>query len=70
MDCLRVFVAGMTDITVVVPAPGVEDAYDILVAGGVHPDKAADLAVKSQKYGHDPVRFAHKFLRARQAVIH
>lgn len=64
------FVAGTTDITVVVPAPGVEEAYDILVAGGIYPDKAADLAVKSEKYGHDPVQFARKFLRAREAVLH
>ena len=70
IPAIRVFVAWPHEIVVVTPEPGVEEAYDILVAGGVHPDKAADLAVKSQKYGHDPVSFARKFLRAREAVIH
>jgi hypothetical protein len=68
VDDVRVFIAGVNDVTVVTPAPGVSEAYDILVAGGVHPDKAADLAVKSQKYGKDPVEFAKKFLRAREAI--
>ena len=69
MDCMRVFVAGTADITVVVPAPGVEQAYDILVAGGVAPQKAADLAVQSEKYGKDPVAFARKFLRLRASIL-
>lgn len=68
MNDFRIFVAGTQDITVLVPAPGVEEAFDILVAGGVQPEKAADLAVKSEKYGHDPVVFAEKFLRARSAI--
>lgn len=62
------FVAGTTDVTVVVPATGVEDAYDILVAGGVTAQKAADIAVGAARIGKDPVQFAHKFLRAQQAV--
>lgn len=83
MDCLRVFVAGTADITVVVPAPGVEEAYDILVAGGVVPQKAADLAVAFARHRDegkhpawraeeekDPVFQARKFLRLRQAVLH
>lgn len=69
MDCLRVFVAGTADITVVVPAPGVEDAYDILVGGGVAPQKAADLAVGFEKIGADPIFQAKKFLRLRQVVL-
>jgi len=69
VDCMRVFVAGTADITVVVPAPGVEEAYDIFVAGGVAPQKAADMAVGAAKQNIDPVWFAKKFLRLRQSVV-
>lgn len=66
---MRVFVAGTADITVVVPAPGVEDAYDIMVAGGVAPQKAADLAVGFARIGEDPVFQAKKFLRLRASIM-
>jgi hypothetical protein len=69
MDEVRVFIAGVHDVTVATPAPGVEEAYDILVAGGIHPDKAADLSVLFAKHGYDPVELARKFLRAQQAVL-
>ena len=62
------FVAGTTDVTVVVPAPGVEDAYEIMVAGGVAPQKAADMAVGAAKQNIDPVWFARKFLRLRKTI--
>jgi hypothetical protein len=68
-DGLRVFVAGAADVTVVVPAAGVEEAYDVLVAGGVTPQKAADLAVGAARIGRDPVQFARKFLRLRQSLL-
>ena len=68
MSEVRIFVAGAEDITVLTPAPGVEEAYDVLVAGGVAPQKAADLAVGFARHGYDPVAMARKFLRAREAV--
>lgn len=68
-DEVRIFVAGV-DITVLTPAPGVSEAYDVLVAGGVVPQKAADLAVGFARHGYDPVKMSEKFLRAREAVIH
>ena len=65
---IRVFVAWPDVIVEVLPAPGVSEAYDVLVAGGVHPGKAADLSVAAARYGKDPVVFAERFLRARGAI--
>lgn len=74
------FVAGADDVTVVTPAAGVEEAYDILVDGGVAPQKAADLAVGFARIGppgpewarsHEemyPVFQARKFLRLRASL--
>jgi alanine dehydrogenase len=69
MDGMRIFVAGVSGITILTPAPGVEEAYDVLVAGGVAPQKAADLAIGFARIGKDPVLCARKFLRARSAVF-
>lgn len=69
IPAIRVFVAWPHEIVEVLPAPGVEEAYDVLVAGGVHPDKAAELSVGAARLGKDPVEFARKFLRAR-SVLH
>ena len=68
IPAVRVFVAWPREIVEVLPAPGVEEAYDVLVAGGVDPQKAADLAVGFARHGYDPVAMARKFLRAREAV--
>jgi len=65
---VRVFVAWPDEIVEVTPAPGVSEAYDVLVAGGVHPDKAADLAVSFARHGYDPVVMARKFLRAMTVI--
>jgi len=70
IPAIRVFVAWPHEIVEVTPAPGVEQAYDLLVAGGVAPQKAADLAVGFARHGYEPVPMARKFLRLRQAVIH
>jgi len=63
----RVFIAG-EEMLVVVASDAVNEAYDLLVADGVHPDKAADLAVTADKHGHDPVALARKFIRLRKAL--
>ena len=68
MDCLRVFVAGTTDITVVVPATGVEEAYDLMVADRVPSQQAADMAVAAAKDGRDPVAWARHFVKLRQSL--
>jgi hypothetical protein len=68
IPAIRVFVAWPHEIVEVLPAPGVEKAFDVLVAGGVAPQKAADLAVGSARIGKDPVEFARKFLRARSVL--
>jgi len=68
IPAVRVFVAWPREIVEVLPAPGVEEAYDVLVAGGVHPDKAADLSVGFARHGYEPVPMARKFLRARSAL--
>lgn len=69
MDEVRVFVAGAEGIMVLTPAPGVSKACDVLVAGGVTPQQAAEIAVGVARLGKDPVAFARKFLRAREAVM-
>jgi len=68
IPAIRVFVAWPHEIVEVLPAPGVEEAYDVLVAGGVAPQKAADLAVGFARYGYEPVPMARKFLRARSVL--
>ena len=65
---VRVFVAWPDEIVEVLPAPGVSEAYDVLVTGGVDTQKAADLAVGAARIGKDPVEFARKFLRARDVL--
>ena len=65
---IRVFVAGVSEITVLTPAAGVETSFDLLVAGGVAPKQAADLAVGFARIGKDPVEFARNFLRDRSAI--
>lgn len=68
MDQFRIFVAGTADITVVVPAPGVEEAYDIMVADRVPPQTAADMAVAAAKSGRDPVAWAEHFVKVRKSL--
>lgn len=60
--------AGVEDITVLTPAPGVEDAYDIMVADRVPAQQAADMAVAAAKDGRDPVAWAKHFVELRQSL--
>jgi hypothetical protein len=62
---LRVFVAGPADVTCVEAAPGVEEAYDLLVSRGVPAQRAADMATAAARAGRDPVVTARHFLQLR-----
>lgn len=68
MNEVRIFVAGAEDIIVLTPAPGVEEAYDIMVADRVPAQKAADMAVAAAKDGRDPVAWAKHFVELRQSL--
>lgn len=48
--------------------PGVEEAYDLMVADRVPAQRAADLAMAAARSGRDPVAFARKFTRLRQGI--
>lgn len=62
------FVAWPHEIVVVTPAPGVEEAYDLMVADRVPPQFAADMAVAVAKDGRDPVAWAEHFVEMRQSL--
>jgi len=68
MNPIRVFVAWPHEIVVVTPEPGVEEAYDIMVADRVPPQTAADMAVAAAKNGRDPVAWAKHFVEVRQQI--
>lgn len=68
MSAFRVFIAFPDGIAVAEAAPGVEEAYDIMVADSVPAQRAADLAVAAAKSGRDPVAWARHFVSVRQAV--
>jgi hypothetical protein len=64
----RIFIAFPDHIAVAEAAPGVEEAYDIMVADDVPAERAAGLAVAAAKSGRDPVVWARHFVNVRQAV--
>lgn len=64
----RIFIAFPKYIQLVEAAPGVEDAYDIMVADNVPAKTAADLAVAAAKSGRDPVEWARHFVKVRQTL--
>lgn len=53
---------------VLTPAPGVEEAYDLMVADRVPSQQAADMAVAAAKDGRDPVAWARHFVELRQSL--
>jgi len=65
---VRIFVAGAEGILVLTPAPGVEEAYDLMVADRVPAQQAADMAVAAAKSGRDPVAWARHFVKVRQSL--
>jgi hypothetical protein len=62
----RVFVASPREIRCAETPPGVEEAYDLMVADRVPPQQAADMALAASRAGKDPVQFARHFLKLRQ----
>ncbi len=68
MAGFRIFVAGAEDVVVLTPAPGVEEAYDLMVADRVPAQQAADMAVAAAKSGRDPVAWAKHFVEMRQLL--
>ena len=62
----RVFVASLARIRCAEAAPGVEEAYDLMVADRVPAETAADMAVAAARDGKDPVEFARHFVKVRQ----
>jgi hypothetical protein len=63
-----VFVASPRWIQCVDAAPGVEEAYDLMVADGVPAQTAAGMAVAAARDGRDPVAWAAHFIELRAAV--
>lgn len=45
----------------------VSRAYDIMIANGVPPQTAADLAAAAERGGKDPVAFAEHFVKLRRS---
>lgn len=66
MGAFRIFIAFPDHIAVAEAAPGVEEAYDLMVADGVPAQQAADMAVAAAKSGRDPAAWARHFVRVRQ----
>ena len=64
----RIFVASPADIRCVEAAPGIEDAYDLMIADNVPAQEAADMAVAAAADGRDPVAWAQHFVKLRQAM--
>ena len=67
-ESFRVFVASPREIQCIDAPPGVEEAYDLMVADGVPPQRAADMAVAAARDGREPVAFARHFIKLRAAV--
>jgi hypothetical protein len=68
LSAFRIFVAFPDHVAVVEAAPGVEEAYDIMVADNVPAQHAANMAVAAAKDGRDPAAWARHFVELRQAV--
>lgn len=66
MSALRVFVASPRETTCLEAPPGVEEAYDLMVADHVPAQEAAEMAVATARSGRDPVAWARHFVRVRQ----
>lgn len=66
MSAFRVFVASPRETTCLEAPPGVEEAYDLMVADHVPAQQAAEMAVTAAKSGRDPVAWAQHFVRVRQ----
>jgi hypothetical protein len=56
------------EIRCVETAPGVDEAYDLMVADQVPPQRAADMAMAAARSGRDPVAFAQHFIELRKAI--
>jgi hypothetical protein len=67
-DGFRVFMVGPAETQVLEPPPGVEEAYDLMVADQVPAQTAADLAMTAHRGGKDPVAFARHFVSLRQGL--
>ena len=65
---MRVFIAFPGEIAVVEPAPGVEEAWDLMAADRVPLELAARLAVAAARSGRDPVAWARNFVELRQSL--
>ncbi len=68
MTAFRVFIASPADVRCVEAPPGVEEAYDLMVADRVPAQQAADMAMAASRSGRDPVAWARHFIELRQAV--
>jgi hypothetical protein len=64
----RIFVASPSEILCLEAPPGVEEAYDLMVADRVPAQRAADMAMAAHRSGRDPVTWARHFVDLRQAV--
>lgn len=65
---IRIFEAGPREVRCVEIPPGVEAAYDVMVADRVPPYSAAKLAIAAARDGRDPEAFARHFVELRQAM--
>ena len=62
------FVASPSEIQCAEAPPGVEEAYDLMTADGVPPQRAAGMACAAARAGKDPVEFARHFVKLRQEL--
>lgn len=53
------------NVAEIVLSDAVSDAWDIMTAGGVPSQRAADMAVAAERDGRDPVAFARHFVKMR-----
>jgi hypothetical protein len=67
-DGFRIFAAGPGETQVLGSPPGVEEAYDLMTAGRVPPQTAADMAMAAHRAGKDPVAFARHFVSLRKSA--
>lgn len=66
---MRVFVISPDgEVQCVEAAPGVEEAYELMVAAGVPPQQAADMAVAVARDNGEPVAFARHYIKLRAAA--
>lgn len=64
----RVFVAGAGQVQVIQASQAASDAYDLMIADGVPPQQAADLAVGADRDSRDPVAWARHFVSLRRSL--